>query len=175
MAEYRVMLIEDTQRLFDETHEHAGKMNNIYKNLWAAQQQFVKELTAITKKPERLYTFFPSPCVVALTDDDNVIGFISLSPQLKQGILLIGHCWVDPRCRKQGVYKLMLRRVCKMVDDIEKKELNPYGKLDKICVGIDKKNNLSKKAHNKLGFNTFMIWGEIDPVELIKKIGYKKE
>lgn len=169
--EYRVILMFDPQQSIMDGREGQDSINKILASLWAAQKKFVDELIKITKRKERTFPFYASPCVCALTDENEVIGFIKLEPDTKKGFLVVAYSWVDARFRRQGVYKLMMKRVCKMAADFNKSG-HPDGVFDKIIVGVDKSNGKSKKTHRAMGFAPCLVWSEITPEALAKKLDF---
>lgn len=157
VLEYRVVLFEDRRELKPETGiddveaKKNAQENIIFKNIWEAEKEYSKELSEITGYPEYVFNPYPGMIVAALSDKNDVLGFITISLNLINKSCWIAHSWVNKRCRKQGVYKLMLKRVIKAIEYINK-NLDPERQIERLELGIFLSNAISKKVHRKIGF-----------------------
>lgn len=157
ILEYRVVLFEDRRELKPETGvddleaKKNAQENIIFKNIWEAEKEYSKELSEITGFPEYMFYPYPGMVVAALSDKNDVLGFITISLNLLNKSCWIAHSWVNKECRKQGVYKLMLKRVIKAIEDVNK-TLNPERQIERLELGIFISNKISKTVHRRLGF-----------------------
>lgn len=144
--EYRVMMINK------ENKEVYGPLSN---NLILARTNYTIELIdKIGQDPQTIYINDEMVCV-AFTKENVVIGFITVGYIPETATLVTDHVYVHPQCRKKGVYSLMMKRVEKFAKDIGAKNIMSF---------VLNTNEVSKKAHKKIGFDKKFV-GYIKKVE----------
>ena len=134
--EYKVMLldrcIDSTKFIFDKIDQQL----DMYKRAYAT------EMSIMNSQPLQMFQFEDSQICVAFTEDYRVLGFLAFGYQSISNVIFVEHVYVEPSFRKQGIYKLMMKRIEKLATDM---------KADKIAAFVFTTNTDSMKAHMKLG------------------------
>ena len=148
MTEYKVMLLnpaeEKTADLFEKILHGSDGTNG----LTVAMNAYTTEMALMTNNPEELFKIYGNPVCVAFTEDYRVFGFIVVGADAGTKTVVTEHAYVRPEVRHKGIYKLMLKRVEKLVEDI---------KFDRIVSFVFDENEDSQRVHEKEGFKHRMI------------------
>ena len=148
LTEYKVMLLnpaeEKTADLFEKLLHGTDGTNGLI----VAMNAYATEMALMTNNPEELFKICGNPVCVAFTEDYRVFGFIVVGADAGTKTVVTEHVYVRPEVRHKGIYKLMLKRVEKLVEDI---------KYDRIVSFVFNENDISQKAHENQGFKHRMI------------------
>ena len=139
--EYKVMMVRR------DIPELKKLLNDMDGSLTEAHAEYMCDLIDKGQPANFIYINDQSMCV-AFTKDMEVVGFITVNPQIETQSIITEHVFVRKKWRKQGVYKLMMKRVEKFAKDIGAKNIMSF-----VWAG----NDLSKKVHQKSGFKKKII------------------
>lgn len=147
---YTVMILKKGSEVLDKS----------YKNLFMAFDKYKKEMAEITEKDERYYdvafAFSSNDAAyicVAIDKEYNIYGFILLEFDFITRTLWTSHVYVAKECRKNGVYKMMMKRVKKFAKD---------AKFERIFSLVYKNNLASSEAHRKEFGNSDWVGYEME-------------
>lgn len=150
---YKVMMvrrdIENLKTFFEK----------IEPDLDIAKIEYSNELIdEVGQPPELLYINDESMCV-AFTEENKVVGFITVNPQQETRSLITEHVFVRKPFRKQGVYSLMMKRVEKFANDAG---------FTRIISFVWNANKTSLKAHKRTGFTRKMYGFVKDVIQVLE-------
>lgn len=106
------------------------------------------ELSGMTGQPEEVFHVDPGLTVLTVTEDEKCLGFASLFVDPEAKMVVIGHAYVRPEVRENGIYRMMVKRIEKFAKDI---------KMEKLVAFVYRANGGSMKAHSKIGFKQNMV------------------
>lgn len=141
--------------IFDERNPDAKDFKSLIleEGEWGynvCEGAYKTEMSLITNLPETEFGIEKGLTVLAVTKSKKCLGFLKLyiSADNSPETLCIGHAYVRPEVRQNGVYKKMVERAEKFAKDIQAKRLIAF---------VHRSNGESMKAHHKLGFKQEMV------------------